>query len=161
MSKRTSRALAVAVMAFALPLALGACGEEQKDYILKDENGNDFSLLFHFWASSEPGSSALFSVGDAGGHFTTDDNETVNFTYALVRRYQLTSGDWLNELDLTVTASESTLFEVGRTYYITIFIYTVAGTDYLNLVIDDSLPYPTSGSPYPSASFPMFREFYD
>ena len=45
----------------------------------------------------------------------------------------------------------------GTTYYATIFVGS--DNDYFNLVFDKSRPYPTSGHPYPSGSFPIFRQF--
>jgi len=148
------------IMMLVLAGGLAACGgDSPKDWILKHEDGTSFSMLPHWWISTEAGSSGTFSMGDLRGSFRTDDGDRVHFDYELVRSYQLPSGYWINELDMTIIDSESALFEPGRTYYITLYIFTMDIVDVVNLVIDDSLPYPVDGAPYPSATFPLFRQF--
>lgn len=127
-----------------------------------DEDGNEVEIYLGLWvaADSQTGASLddTFVIGDIGCSYSISGaNESISFSYTYAGKSELPNGMWFNEIDLVVKESDRPEFVVGDPYFASVFVWSTG--DAMNVVIDDSPPYPTEGQPNPSIIMPMFRFF--
>ncbi|MBN2494445.1 MAG: hypothetical protein JXR96_07650 [Deltaproteobacteria bacterium] len=154
---------AIAAMLLAAGLC-SSCGSDSQSHIVKNEDGVDVDITGS-WANAyaENGDTTgdLMYVSDITVSYSVwagdPDMDRVSFSYSLIKSHQLTDGKWTNDFDLVVEETDLPMFTVGDAYYASVFVWN--DNDHANLVLDDSLPYPTTGNEYPSVEMPMFRHF--
>jgi len=157
----------VLLASFAFVFNMCSKDDDPVNHIVKNQDGEDFDIT-GFWVGVSPttgeSTGETCSIGDIGISYDAGYSSTIQdfmrykFSYTLVRSRQLDGGNWINEFDLVCKESADPDFIiVGKTYYTTIFVGR--DNDYFNLTFDENLPYPIEGYPYPSSTFPIFRQF--